>query len=227
MTPEVLQTITQRLSHYYGDPDCTVSGDPLGGLIATILSQSTSDINSERAYADLRGAFASWEAVRDADHVHLATIIRRGGLATLKSTRIQAALRHISAIVPSDAALPLEQRFARWIAAMPIQEARHALRQTPSVGPKTAACVLLFELGLPSMPVDTHVYRISRRMGLIDIKASLQHAHELYDAITPPTLVHPLHLLLIQHGRKTCKAQRPLCTHCPLQDMCPKVSVSV
>ncbi len=218
-----IRVIFARLAARYGTPVLEPDGDPLGGLIETVLSQSTSDVNSHRAYADLRAAFPSWEAVRDAATAVVAEAIRRGGLANIKADRIQAVLRALTATLPTpvDPTQTLDARFAAWLAGMPVAEARAALKALPGVGPKTAACVLLFSLGLPSMPVDTHVYRVSQRLGLIDAKTSVNRAHELYDAILPEALVYPLHILFIRHGRTLCRAQHPRCPQCPLLDMCP------
>jgi endonuclease-3 len=223
MQLEMIRVIYARLAARYGTPVLAPGGDPLGELIETVLSQSTSDVNSQRAYADLRAAFPSWEAVRDADAGAVAAAIQRGGLANLKAARIQAVLRALTAILPTptEADQSLDARFAAWLVSMPVAAARAALTALPGVGPKTAACVLLFALGLPSMPVDTHVYRVSQRLGLIDAKTSVSRAHALYDAILPEALVYPLHILFIRHGRTLCRAQRPRCPTCPLLDMCP------
>ncbi len=218
-----LRIIRERLAARYGDPILEPDNDPLGGLIETILSQSTSDVNSHRAYADLRAAFPSWEAVRDAPQERVAEAIRHGGLANIKAARIQDVLRAITERLPAgeNPTASLDGRFTAWLGAMPVAEARAALKSLPGVGPKTAACVLLFSLGLPSMPVDTHVFRISQRLGLIGPKTSAGRAHEEYDAVLPEDMVYPVHVLFIRHGRALCRAQHPLCRQCPLLDMCP------
>ena len=222
MQTDQLLTIYERLEEAYGEPHLVPDGDPLGGLVGTILSQSTSDINSRRAYHDLREAIPSWETVRDMHAEQLAETIKRGGLSNIKAARIQSALRALSAVLPTTAAdEDLDARFQRWIATLPVADARLKLQQLPGVGPKTAACVLLFSLGLPSMPVDTHVYRVSQRLGLFPARTNLARAHAAYDQATPEALVYPLHVLLITHGRRTCRAQHPRCTGCPLLDICP------
>lgn len=213
--------IYARLVARYGEPHLTPDLDPLGGLVATILSQSTSDVNSHGAYRDLRAAFATWEAVRDAPTKDVAAAIHHGGLANIKAARIQAVLHAITERLPLLDGVSLDERFAAWLGSMPVAAARIALQQLPGVGPKTAACVLLFSLGLPSMPVDTHVYRVSQRLGLIGPKMNVARAHAEYDAVLPETLVYPLHILLIRHGRMVCRAQRPLCRECPLVALCP------
>lgn len=215
-----LQVIHDRLASYYGAPVLVPDHDPLGGLIATILSQSTSDLNSGRAYRDLQAAFADWETVRDAPTPLVADAIRRGGLANIKATRIQAVLHALTERLPADGG-NLDQRFTHWVTCLPVADARRVLQELPGVGPKTAACVLLFSLGLPSFPVDTHVYRISQRLALISPTTSVAKAHAAFDAILPAVMVFPLHILFIRHGRTLCRAQNPRCSECPLLDRCP------
>ncbi|MBA3826371.1 MAG: hypothetical protein H0X24_21030 [Ktedonobacterales bacterium] len=148
--------IYPRLVGRYGEPHLIPDHDPLGGLVATILSQSTSDVNSHRAYADLRAAFATWEAVRDAPVAMVAAAIHHGGLANSKAARIIAVLQALTAQLPTPvAATTLAQRFAAWLATLPVAEARTALQTLPGVGPKTAACVLLFSLGLPAIVLSS------------------------------------------------------------------------
>jgi endonuclease-3 len=216
-----LTIIHDRLAAYYGEPVLIPDYDPLGGLIATILSQSTSDANSDRAYADLRAAFVDWDAVRAAPEPLVADAIRRGGLANLKAARIQSVLTALIGSLPQDGG-SLDARFAAWLSRMPVADARRALQRLPGVGPKTAACVLLFSLGMPSFPVDTHVYRISQRLAFIGANTSVANAHAAYDASLPADLVYPLHILFIRHGRALCKARHPRCPECPLRDICPE-----
>ncbi len=220
MTPSTtLTTILDRLASLYGMPVAHPDGDALVGLVGTILSQATTDRNAERAYHDLVVAFPTWESVRDAPQADLAAAIQHGGLAMIKSSRIQAALRDLTAILPPGDP-SLAQRTADWLRSQPVEVARQALQTLPGVGPKTAACVLLFHLGLPSMPVDTHVYRVSQRLGLFSTNTSLARAHNWYDTWTPPSLVYSLHILLITHGRRICRSRSPRCSICPLRDMC-------
>ena len=217
-----LNAVYERLVAAFGLPVLVPDHDPLGGMVETILSQSTSDINSQRAYRDLLAAVPTWEAVRDAPTTTIAAAIVHGGLANIKAQRIQAALRKVTAILPTTAdGTSLAERFSVWLVTMPVAEARLALQKIPSVGPKTAACVLLFSLGQPSMPVDTHVYRITQRLGWIDSKTSVARTHELYDAVTPAEMVYPLHILLITLGRRVCRARNPRCAQCPLRKICP------
>jgi endonuclease III len=222
MDMQRINEIYPRLVARYGEPHLVPDNDPLGGLIETILSQSTTDINSHRAYQDLRAAFPTWEATRDAPVEEVARAIHHGGLANSKAARIIAVLRSLTAQLPSsDTDASLDERFAAWLGALQVAEARAALQKLPGVGPKTAACVLLFSLGLPSMPVDTHVYRTSQRLALIGPKTTVAQAHAEYDATLPEALVYPLHILFIRHGRTLCRAQNPLCRECPLITLCP------
>jgi len=192
----------------YGTPEWKPDGDPLGGLVGTILSQHTSDVNSERAYRQLVATFSTWEQVRDAPVEQVAQAIRSGGLANMKAPRIQEVLRVLTSRLNG---APLALSF---LADLPLAEARAYLRSLPGVGPKTAACVLLFSLGMPACPVDTHVHRVSRRLGLIGAKVSADQAHTIFESIVPGEWAYALHVHLIRHGRRVCHAQRPDCERC-------------
>ncbi len=186
---------------------------PLDGLIRTVLSQHTSDANSDAAYRSLRRAFPGWEACLAASPGAVEKAIRRGGLARRKSRAIRGilqCLRH------SRGRLSLDF-LSRW----PTERARAYLLGMPGVGPKTAACVLLFCLGRPALPVDTHVHRVARRLGLIAGRTSAERAHGLLEAACPPDVVYAFHMLLIRHGRAVCRAVRPRCGVCPLASLCP------
>ena len=185
----------------------------MSSLVATVLSQNTSDVNSHRAFAALVRRFPDWESVAGADVNELARTIRAGGLADIKARRIKLILREIEEERGSlDLGFLKELRLA---------EAKAWLRGLPGVGPKTAGCVLLFSLGRPAMPVDTHVFRVARRLGLIDARASVEMAHEILESLVPPENVYEFHILMVEHGRRTCKAQRPRCTVCILRGLCP------
>lgn len=207
-----------RLLDHYGPPPPRAGLDPLSELVLTILSQHTSDRNSERAFASLRARFPTWEAVRDADVAEVAAAIQSGGLAWQKAPRIQRILRELG---EKHGELSLD-----FLRELPLEEARAYLTGLDGVGPKTAACVLLFACGLPALPVDTHVHRVSRRLGLIGPRESAERAHALLEAMVPAELVYPFHMNLIRHGREICKAPRPRCAACPLADLCPKVGVA-
>lgn len=210
--------IVKQLTRLYGPRPWRRWGRPLDGLIGTVLSQHTSDVNSDAAYRNLRRAFHTWRAVMLAKPAEVERAIRRGGLAKQKTRSIQAILGTLQA---DRGKLSLDF-LARW----PLAKAREYLLALPGVGPKTAACVLLFNLGKPALPVDTHVHRLARRLGLIPESASAEQAHEILEAICPPRLVYPFHVLLIQHGRQVCRARRPRCTECILADICPSASAT-
>ena len=220
-TPEHLVQVFERLSQVYGMPKNEPDFDPLGGLIGTILSQHTSDINSGRAYQRLIETFAGWKAVRDAPTYHVAEAIKCGGLANIKSVRIQDVLHTLTERLEADEYQgTLAQYLLHELCKRAPEEAWRYLRTYPGVGPKTAACVLMFNLDQPILAIDTHVHRTSQRLGLIGPKVSADRAHEVFLKIVPPAWVYPLHVQLIQHGRQICHAQRPACTGCSLAGLC-------
>jgi endonuclease III len=181
-------------------------------LILTVLSQNTNDRNRDVAYGRLCERFSSWDDVRDAPVAEIEDAIRPGGLAPTKAVRIKQILE---AIGDDDLG---------WLADVPLEEARDYLCELPGVGRKTAACVLLFALGRPDVPVDTHVYRVGSRLGLWREKASFDEAHDelLRLAGTDGQEAYEVHVLLIRHGRRTCTARSPACPDCPLRRMCPE-----
>lgn len=206
--------IYRLLVEMYGIPDWEPDGDALGGLVATVLSQHTSDVNSGRAYEQLVGRFPTWEEVRDAPVEEVEEAIRPGGLARIKAERIQRILRELTERLDGG---PLTLDALR---GEPVGEATAYLRGFSGVGPKTAACVLLFSLGMPAFPVDTHVWRVTKRLGLIGARVSADAAHEILEALVPPSWRHTLHVDLIRHGRQICHAQRPECGRCRLRPEC-------
>jgi endonuclease-3 len=212
--------INEILTSYYGEPTRPQGRiDPLSELIAVILSQHTSDLNSERAFNSLRARFPSWAAVREAPTAEVADAIRSGGLAVIKAPRIQRVLDQIHA---ARGELSLD-----FLADLSLDDARTFLRTLDGVGPKSAACVLLFSLDQPAMPVDTHVHRVAGRLGLIPPRTTADAAHEQLERMVPPADVYRFHVSLIQHGRAVCKAQRPRCPHCPVNALCPYPGKSV
>jgi len=218
-----LARIYDLLIATYGEPRNEPDFDPVGGLIGTILSQHTSDINSERAYKQLVAAFPTWEAVRDAPTYKVAESILSGGLANIKARRIQDVLHELTEMQEQRGdTRPLTHALDE-LPHMEPEEAWRSLRKLPGVGPKTAACVLMFNLDLPVMPVDTHVWRVSRRLGLIGPKVGADQAHEIFAEMIPPEWVYSLHVNLIRHGRQICHAQRPECGNCPLYSECAYV----
>lgn len=209
--------ILERLEGAYGAKEWSPRLNALDELIFTVLTQHTSDVNAGVAYKSLRQRFPTWEQVLDAGTETVAEAIRPGGLADQKAPRIQAMLGEI---LRQRGELDLE-----FLQENPLQEAKSWLSDLPGVGPKTAAVVLAFSLGMPAMPVDTHVFRVSRRLGLISLNTSVDDAHPIMEAQVPPNRVYEYHVLLITHGRQTCKAQRPLCVECALANLCPSNKV--
>jgi endonuclease-3 len=209
--------IIELLRHEYGELPWRPHGDPMTELILTILSQNTSDANSGRAFARLRLRFSTWEALLGADPREIEEAIQVGGLARIKAPRIKAVVEGVWGRLGS-----FDLSFLR---EMPLAEAKAWLRSLPGVGPKTAACVLMFALGMPALPVDTHVYRVAWRLGLVSRQAGAEKAHELLEAMLAPDEVYPFHMSLIRHGRRVCRAQRPLCSQCPLAPRCPSAVV--
>jgi len=211
-TAQVLRLLRKE----YGPRKWQPGQDPLSTLIATVLSQNTSDVNSHRAFAALVNRFGRWESVAAADANELARAIRAGGLADIKAGRIKLILHEIKT---ERGNLNLS-----FLSELGLAEAKAWLRGLPGVGPKTAGCVLLFSLGKPAMPVDTHVYRVARKLGLIDARASVERAHEILESLVPPKNVYEFHILMVEHGRRTCKAQKPRCTVCALRGLCPSAT---
>ena len=187
--------------------------DPASELVYTILSQHTSDINSGRAFENLMAEFESLEAVARGPVDRVQHAIRMGGLAKTKAPRIMAVLQMLEREVGS-----YDLSFLR---EMPLDEAKAWLKRLPGIGPKTAAIVLCFSMGLPAMPVDTHIHRVAKRLGLVGPKITAEKAHDILESKVPPDDVFPFHMYLIRHGRAVCKAQRPQCERCVLADECP------
>ena len=213
MSDAHVRRILCLLVREYGDRDWEPDRRPLATLIQTILSQNTSDTNSGRAFRSLSAAFPTWEEAENADQGAVAEAIRAGGLGEIKAGRIQAALAEIRR---ERGAYELD-----FLARLPMPEARDWLRSLPGVGTKTANCVLLFSVGQPALPVDTHVYRVTRRLGLVSEKASVERAHSLLEEAVRPADAYRFHVLVIEHGRRVCRARLPLCGDCVLWALCP------
>jgi endonuclease-3 len=207
-----IEEIIGLLEEEYGNPRWQ-SQDPISVLVATILSQNTSDANSRRAFVSLLANFASWETVMAASVNEIAKSIREGGLAYIKAKRIKLALQMIQ---EGQDSLNLS-----FLSELSLPEAKAWLRGLPGVGPKTAGCVLLFSFGRPALPVDTHVFRVSKRLGLISSKASLEEAHESLEALVPAKGIYQFHLHMVEHGRRVCRPKMPLCQRCVLGQGCP------
>jgi endonuclease-3 len=183
-------------------------------LVLTILSQNTSDTNSARAFDLLRAAYVDWNAVLAAPTDELADVIRPGGLANVKAPRIQAVLAEVR---DATAAMPYDLSF---LGTLPLAEAKAWLAGLPGIGPKTAAIVLLFGFGRPALPVDTHVFRVATRLGLLPPRTDVARSHGVLEASLEADEVYPFHVELIRHGREVCVARRPACERCPLTDVC-------
>lgn len=194
---------------------------PLDGLIATILSQHTSDTNSRRAFDRLKVAFPSWQTVIDAPQSQVEAAISCGGLAKIKSARIQEVLRIIVETNPEHP----DEPSLDFLRKLDLAAARSYLMSLPGVGRKTADCVLLFTLALPACPVDTHVHRVARRLGLADIRATADQTAEALDAILPKDCMLTFHIGCVRVGRTTCRPQKPNCPECILDSLCLKKGV--
>jgi endonuclease-3 len=204
--------VHHRLLDFYGQPTWRNPLPPVDELVSTILSQNTNDINRDRAFGSLRRQFSNWEAVRDADPTAVVAAIRQAGLANQKGPRIQQVLREITSERGS-----LELSFLK---DMPLEEARTWLKKFKGVGPKTAAIVLLFSLGRPAFPVDTHIYRVTGRIGLRPEKMTVEDAHLYLEKLFPPETYYATHLNIIRLGREICAARKPACRRCPLRRLC-------
>ncbi|MGH2691050.1 MAG: endonuclease III domain-containing protein [Actinomycetota bacterium] len=211
--PSTVREIHRRLSRTHGPLDPPRRWDPLEELVFTILSQNTSDVNSDRAYAALRARFPSWEALAAARPSQVVAAIRVGGLANVKAPRILAVLREIRR---REGGFDLS-----WMRVAADEEVADYLSSLPGVGPKTVACVLAFSLGRPALPVDTHVHRVATRLGLIPTGMPAARAHAGLAELVPPRMRVPMHVGLIRLGRTICKSGRPRCEECPLVDLCP------
>jgi endonuclease-3 len=205
--------IIERLKPVYGEPVWRPHGDPMTELVLTILSQNTSDTNSGRAFMRLKQRFPTWETLAEAPVEEIESAIAAGGLAKQKAPRIKVAL---DAIIKERGSLNLD-----FLRDLPLDDARAWLTSLKGVGPKTAACVLMFAFGRPALPVDTHVHRVAQRLGLVSPAATAEKAHGMLERMLSPEQVYPFHILLIKHGRRLCRAQRPLCASCPLLAGCP------
>ncbi len=205
--------VHNRLLEFYGEPQWRNPLPPLDELVSTILSQNTNDTNRDKAFHALRQRYPTWEAVRDAPPEEVVAAIRVAGLANQKGPRIQGVLRQITA---ERGRLDLD-----FLREMPPEEVRAWLTRFKGVGPKTAAIVMCFSLGMPAFPVDTHVYRVTGRLGLRPPKMSVEKAHAYLEKQFPPDAYYAAHLNIIRLGREICTARRPRCAACPLRDLCP------
>ncbi|HMX19739.1 MAG TPA: endonuclease III, partial [Anaerolineales bacterium] len=204
--------IHQTLLTAFGEPIWRNPLPAIDELVSTILSQNTNDINRDRAFDALRAKFPTWESVRDAKAEDVIAAIKPAGLANQKGPRIQQVLR---AITEERGSLNLD-----FLAGLPIEEARSWLTKFNGVGPKTAAIVLCFSLNMPAFPVDTHVYRVTGRIGLRPEKMTVEQAHPHLESVLPPETYYAAHLNIIRLGREICHARKPNCPQCPIVKLC-------
>jgi len=204
--------VFRRLRRSYGEPPSPLRLDAVSELVCTIISQNTNDRLRDQAFRTLRERFPTWEQVRDAPQDQVVAAIQVAGLGQTKGPHIQNALRRITVERGR-----LELEFLR---ELTVEEAKTWLTAMQGVGPKTAAIILLFSLEMPAFPVDTHIHRVSRRLGLVPQSASREKAHQLLEQMLPPETYYAMHLNLIRHGREVCLARKPRCEKCPLRDLC-------
>jgi len=207
-----LVQVQDRLRHRFGTPTWHVKLPAVDELVCTILSQNTNDINRDKAFQALKERYPNWEAVRDADPAELRSVIRIAGLANQKGPNIQAALRDIT---EERGEIDLD-----WLREKDPEEARKWLVKLRGVGPKTAAIVMVFALGMPAFPVDTHIYRVTGRIGLRPRDLDISKTHAYMEQIADPDDFGSLHLNLINLGREICQARKPKCPICPIIDLC-------
>ncbi len=204
--------VCNLLIRQYGDRISERRIPPMDELVLTILSQHTNDVNMMRAFESLKRTYGTWEEVLEAPQDELGNVIRSSGMYNLKAKRIQAALREIKKRVGNLDISHLED--------MDLEDAKKWLTSLHGVGPKTAAIVLLFSFGKATLPVDTHVWRVTKRLGLIEDNTSREKAHVLLEEMIPHECIYSLNNNLVRHGREVCRAQKPRCSECILGDIC-------
>ena len=204
--------IHERLLDFYGEPIWRTPLPAIDELVSTILSQNTNDVNRDRAFNALRAKFPTWESVRDAKEKDVVEAIRPAGLANQKGPRIQQVLKSIT-----EERGDLDLSF---LGDLPVEEAKAWLTKFNGVGPKTAAIVLCFALGRPAFPVDTHVYRVTGRLGLHPEKMTVEQAHPHLEGLFPPETYYAAHLNIIRLGREVCTARKAMCEKCPIKKLC-------
>lgn len=211
-SPENASAVAKRLMSFYGQPEWRNPLPAIDELVSTILSQNTNDQNRDKAFFSLVEKFETWEAVRVAPEKDVIECIRPAGLANQKGPRIQHVLNRI-----------LEERGnldLQFLKTLSVNDARNWLTRFNGVGPKTAAIVLCFALDMPAFPVDTHIYRVTGRLGLRPEKLSVEDAHPLLESLFSPEYYFPVHLNIIRLGREICQARKPRCPVCPLRELC-------
>lgn len=212
LSSQLVRRMNADLERAYGAPDRIRPMAPLDSLVLTILSQNTNDRNSDEGFRRLRKRFRTWRQVAEAPVSQIASAIKVAGLSNTKAPRIKQILERV------------RQEQGRYsldfLRDMDLAEAREYLARFDGVGPKTAACVLLFSCGKPVFPVDTHILRIAKRLGLMDRRITAEEAHCILGKAVPAEIVYSFHVLLIHHGRETCRATDPLCGRCVLRRGC-------
>jgi len=209
---ERLRLVNERLNLAFGFPEWRNPLPAVDELVSTFLSQNTNDVNRDKAFAAICERYADWDEVCEADPDEFMQVIRVAGLANQKGPNIQAALRRIR---EERGEINLE-----WLRELPVEDAREWLLSFKGVGRKTAAIVLLFSLGMPAFPVDTHIYRVSGRIGIRPQAIDVDTAHQYLEAAADPAEYYAMHLNLIRLGREICQARKPACGRCPLVEIC-------
>jgi len=204
--------IDRILTRLYGRQEVELEDDPLDTLVETILSQNTTDLNSHKAFRELKRAYPSWDMMKGENQAKVAAIIRSGGLAGIKARRILDALEFIESETGE-----LDLGFLK---GMPPQEVDSWLARIKGVGPKTRSIVMLFSLDMPTFPVDTHIHRVARRLGLIGARTSREKAQDEMARLVPSREFYNFHINIIEHGRAVCKARRPKCEACAVSGLC-------
>lgn len=207
-----IECICNLLDREYGEQIWSSHNPPLDELVLTILSQNTTGPNCSLAFSQLKERFPEWEQVMDALESDIADAIRPAGLGDIRAARIKQILRQI---YETQGSLDLS-----WFNEADSKEIKDYLLSFIGVGPKTAACVLLFSLGRPVLPVDTHVYRVSVRLGLIPESVNVDRSHDVLQEMVPEGRIYSFHINMVTHGRRICKAGRPLCEKCVLKEDC-------
>ena len=204
--------VHEKLLEFYGEPIWRNPLPAIDELVSTILSQNTNDVNRDRAFDALRARFPTWEEVRDAKEKEVVEAVRVAGLANQKGPRIQQVLK---AITEERGNLDLS-----FLKELSVEDARNWLTKFNGVGPKTAAIVLCFSLGMPAFPVDTHVYRVTGRIGLRPERMTVEQAHPHLEGLFPPETYYAAHLNIIRLGREICTARKAICEKCPILKLC-------
>ena len=204
--------VNDLLTSTYGREELPPGEDPVDTLVETILSQNTTDLNSHKAFKRLKASFPDWEELLDVDPSYVADIIRSGGLADIKARRIIGALKRVKS---ETGRLSLD-----FLSERPASAAMEWLSSLDGVGPKTAAIVVLFSFGKPAFPVDTHIFRVGRRLGLISRRATRESAQKELEGLVPEEEYYSMHINLIEHGRSKCRARTPKCSECELSEYC-------